>query len=257
MRQVRQAQILHRLRDGGIVSVEDLSRGLHVTASTIRRDLARLDELGLIVRVHGGATLPEGIRPGDDGDSARPFEQVVVADVAAKERVAASAAELVQDGDVVLLDIGTTTMLLARHLRGREVTVVTNSLAVLDELREDKVLELIVLGGVVRRSYRSLVGSLTEDSLRQVRADRVFIGTSGISPDGSVRDTTIVEVPVKRALMAASQQVVVLADSRKLPGSGALRVCGPDEIDVLITNADADAATLAVFREHGAQVRLA
>lgn len=254
MRQPRRAEILRRLRAGGVVEVQQLARDFEVSRSTIRRDLDVLEEEGLAQRVHGGAALPGGA---PDADLVRPFEQVAVADVAAKERVAACAAGLVDDGQTVLLDIGTTTMLLARALRGRPVTVVTASLAVLDELRDDPHVELIVLGGVLRRSYRSLVGSLTEDALRQVRADLVFLGTSGISAEGDIRDTTSVEVPVKRALLASAQRRVVLADAHKLPGTGALRVCGADQIDTLVTNEGADAATLRAMRAAGAQVRTA
>src|SRR6185312_7264631 len=151
--------------------------------------------------------------------------------VAEKDAIAVRCAELVRDGETVLLDIGTTAHRVARQLRGRSLTVITSSLAVVEELQEEETIQLILLGGVVRRDYRSLVGFLTEDNLRQVHADRLFLGTSGVRPDGQVLDTTAVEVPVKRAMIAASAQVVLVADTGKFPGTGMARVCGPEELD--------------------------
>ena len=267
MKVQRHAQIVARLRAGGAASVEELSGELAVSRSTIRRDLHELDEVGVLTRVHGGAALTSSFVPDadadadaeadahvdPDADAERPFDAVAEADRSDKEAVARVAAERVRDGEVVLLDIGTTTRILARHLRGRRVTVVTSSLAVLDELRDDDV-ELILLGGMVRRTYHSLVGVLTEDALRQLRADRAFIGTSGIAPDGSIMDTTLVEVPVKRAMIASSVEVVVVADRHKLPGTGSLRVCGPERVDVLITNHGADEEILARCAHAGVEV---
>ncbi len=244
----RHAEILRRLRSSGTDAVTDLAAALGVSPSTIRRDLVRLSEGGRLQRVHGGAQVR------DDADLRRPFAQVLVADVAEKEQVAARAARLVADGDVVLLDIGTTTMRLAVHLRGRPVTVITSSLAVLEVLHDDPDVELVLLGGVVRAAYRSLVGSLTEASLREVRADKAFLGTSGVRPDGAVLDSTRVEVPVKRALMRAADQVVLLADLHKFPGTGALKVCEAGDLDVLVTNRGADPGTVRTHRKARVEV---
>jgi DeoR/GlpR family transcriptional regulator of sugar metabolism len=165
-------------------------------------------------------------------------------------------AGLVQEGDVVLLDIGTTTVRLARHLCGRRVTVVTSSLPVVDVLRADPAVELLLLGGTLRRTYHSLVGVLTEGALRQVSADRVFLSASGVRADGQVTDSTVAEVPLKRAMMAAAEQVVLLVDRHKFPGNGALRVCGPEELDVVVTNDGADEPTVRALTAAGAEVLL-
>jgi DeoR/GlpR family transcriptional regulator of sugar metabolism len=246
----RQSEIVRRLRSEGTVAVTDLARALGVTSSTIRRDLARLDDRGSVHRVHGGAARR------DDADDDLPFSVVLAADAPEKDAVAARAAELVRDDEVVLLDIGTTAMSLARHRRGRRATVATSSLAVFDVLRDDTAVDLLLLGGMVRRAYRSMVGVLTEDALSQVRADRAFLGTSGVRPDGRVLDSTRVEVPVKRAMIRAADQVVLLADRQKFPGTGALRVCDMADIDVLVTNEGADEATLRVCRRQGVEVRV-
>lgn len=242
VRHRRQVDIVQRLKDGGATSVEDLARALGVSTATIRRDLYQLDRAGLLTRVHGGAYLKAD--PAGDWALERPFAEVAASHTADKDAVAGRAAGLVRDGDVVLLDIGTTTVLLARRLRGRSITVITSSLAVLDVLRDDERVELILLGGMVRRTYHSIVGVLTEDALRQVHADRAFLGASGIRSDGEVIDTTVIEVPVKRAMIGSADQVVVLADQHKFPGTGSLRVCDMSDVDVLVTNDGADPATL-------------
>ncbi|SCL34786.1 transcriptional regulator, DeoR family [Micromonospora rhizosphaerae] len=242
----RHEQIVRRVRSSGVVSVSSLAADLGVSASTIRRDLQVLNAHGALRRIRGGA--------GSVQVEEVPFAEVAAVAPDEKEAVARCAAEMVSDGEVLLLDIGTTTARLARHLRGRRVTVITSSLAVVDELRDDEAVELLVLGGILRRNYLSMVGMLTEDALRQLRAHRLFLGTSGIRPDGQIMDTTLVEVPVKKAMIAAAEQTVVVADRGKFPGSGLLPVCGPEEVDVIITNDDVDSATLAVFAQADTKV---
>lgn len=241
----RQAAILHRLRASGEVSVQDLTAELDVSASTIRRDLNSLGAEGLLRRVRGGGSVEP---------DPTPFAQVAAQASSEKDAVAVRGAALVRDGDVVVVDIGTTTRCLARRLAGKRITVITASLAVVDELRDDAGVELVVLGGVLRRSYCSLVGALTEQALAQLRADVCFLGTSGVRADGVVMDSTGIEVPVKRAVLAASRRTVLLADRAKYPGTGLLPVCGPEAIDVLVTNEGADPATLAVFAAAGTEV---
>ena len=248
MRYARQRAIADLVRSQAL-SVEELATRLGVSGATIRRDLAQLAGAGVVTRVHGGAA------PANGSEVDRPFD--VVADDAsdAKAAIARAAAELVRDGDVVLLDIGTTTRALARCLRGREVTVITPSLAVLDELRDDESTEVVLLGGTLRRRYHSLVGTLTEDSLRQVRGRIAFLGTSGVR-GVDVLDTTSVEVGTKRGLIVAAEEVVLLADHTKFPGTGSLRVCGLADIDVLVTDTAPTDGLRAALDEHGTRVHL-
>jgi DeoR/GlpR family transcriptional regulator of sugar metabolism len=132
--------------------------------------------------------------------------------------------------------------------------VITSSLAVVDELQDEAGIQLMVLGGMLWRDYRSLVGFMTEDNIRQVHADRLILGTSGVRPGGQVMDTTVVEVPVKRAMISVSDQVILVADAGKFPGTGMARVCEPADLDVVVTNAPADPVTAAALREAGVEV---
>ncbi len=244
----RHQLILRALRSGGPAAVTDLSEQLGVSPATVRRDLVKLEEEGLLTRVHGGAVV-------DEGD--QPFAEVAEVRVPEKDAIAVQAASMIQDGESVLLDIGTTAYRLARQLHGRRITVITSNLVVYEELADDEDIELVLLGGMVRREYRSLVGFLTEDNLRQLHADWLFLGTSGVRPGGQVMDTTVVEVPVKRAMIRAGERVVLLADRAKFPGTGMAKVCGPEELDMVVTDAPVDAATRSALEEAGVRVVVA
>lgn len=240
---------MRALRADGAGGVKVLAAQLGVSEATIRRDLEALHEQGRLTRVYGGALAVDG---GDE-----PFAEVSAVRADEKNRIARKAAELIEDGESVLLDIGTTAHQLAQQLHGRSLTVVTSNLAVLEELQNDEQIELIVLGGLLRRSYRSLVGYLTEESLRQIHVDTLFLGTSGVRPDGRVMDSTMIEVPVKRAMIQAADRVVLLADASKFPGHGVAKVCDPGELTTVVTEPGADEATRAQLAEAGVQVVLA
>ncbi|NSC24894.1 DeoR/GlpR transcriptional regulator [Streptomyces albus subsp. chlorinus] len=246
LRETRHEKLLRILGEEGVLPVGEIARRLQVSEATARRDVTDLSDAGRLRRVYGGAVARE--------PAERPFAEEEVDDLPAKDAVAARAAELIGNGETVLLDIGTTTLQLARLLHGRKITVVTSNLAVYEELRSDADVTLVLLGGEVRRNYHSLVGQLTQAALREIYADRVFLGTSGVLPDGRVLDTTEVEVPVKRAMLGAARQAVLLATARKFPGTGSARVCQAGDIDMLITGRSCDPATLATFREADVEV---
>lgn len=241
----RAEKIVERLRQRGTVSAQELVRLLQVSAPTIRRDLERLESEGALRRVHGGAYLPEaGGAVETAGEVEVPFAASAADNAAQKEAVAVQAAALVCPGQVVLLDIGTTTMRIARHLRGRHATVITASLAVLDMLRHDETADLVLLGGTLRRNYQSLVGPLTEDALGSVSADIAFLSCTGVRPDGSVVDDISQEATLKRAMVRSATRVVLAAPASKFPGTGSLRICKLDDLDDLVTNANVDEVML-------------
>lgn len=243
LRVQRRQEILNAVRSG-TSHVADLAAAFGVSEMTVRRDLRDLEREGRLTRVHGGA-----ITSGEPS-----FAEVVVERLDQKDRIGAAAAALVVDGQTIMLDIGTTTLQIARHLRGRSVTVITSNLAAYEELLPETSVELVLLGGVVRRNYRSLVGVLAEDALRQLRADVAFIGASGLGGDLSVMDSTMVEVPIKRAMLASASKAVLVVDSAKLGMRGSVRVCGAEELDVLVTDTDAPVAVCDELRAAGVEV---
>jgi Transcriptional regulators of sugar metabolism len=235
----RHAVILGHVRQTGGVSVADLADELRVSPSTIRRDLNRMDHEGILRRVRGGGTLDADLKP---------FHTVAAISSIERERIGRLAADMVEDRQVVLLDIGTTVAMVARYLRNRPVTVVTASLAVVDELRDSVATELIVLGGVLRQSYLSLVGPLTESALSGLAADMAFLGTSGVRDDLTVLDTTGTEVSIKRTILEKSARSYLLATAEKFPGSGLLSVCSATEFEGVITTAPSETPSLQTLR---------
>lgn len=232
--EVRHRRVLEIMHARGSVSVLDLAGALEVSEATVRRDLDALAGRGLLDRVRGGACLPRAaIRPEAD---TRPFRVVASQSPREKSLIARRAAELVEDGDVVALDIGTTVFAMCEHLRKRSITVVTSSLAVVRALSDSPSVDVVVMGGVLRSTYESLVGVLTESCLRQVRADVAFLGAAGVRPDGSVLDSTPSEVPIKRAMIDISSRAWLLADHQKFPGSGFLEVAPLADFTGLVTD---------------------
>ena len=253
----RQNHIISALQTAGAATVRQLAEQLSVSESTIRRDLEILDRNGELTRTYGGAVLKPRATMQDNGpgEVEEPFDETIDLDL--KTRLADTAAAMVPDRSVVLLDIGTTTPLIARRLRGRDITVITSNLAVLDELRDDEAVRVVLLGGVVRRNYRTLVGSLAELALRQVSADVLFLSCTGVRAGGAVVDNMAVEAPIKQSMIAASDRVVLLASQTKFPGSGALRLCSVEDVDVLVTTSEAPEQTLQLCRRAGGEVVVA
>ena len=219
----RQDRIVSALRSGGAASVRDLAQSLEVSESTIRRDLDLLDRNGELTRTYGGAVLRPGETVTDSGDPLQREDPSPPTPASSSSSGWPSGPpRWCRTTSVVLLDIGTTTPLVARRLRGRPVTVITSNLAVLDELRDDDAVRLVMLGGVFRRNYRSFVGSLTQSALSQVSADLLFLSCTGVRPSGHVVDNMAVEAPIKQAMIAAADRIVLLATEAKFPGTGAL-----------------------------------
>jgi DeoR/GlpR family transcriptional regulator of sugar metabolism len=243
----RRQDILRAIRSGA-THVTELATSFGVSEMTVRRDLDELAREGRIERVRGGA-VSVSAEP--------PFDQTVIERFEAKDAIGAAAAALVKDGQTVMIDIGTTTLQAARHLHGKSITVVTTSLAVYEELVPDESIELILPGGTVRRNYHSLVGILAETALRQLKADILFLGTSAVDARFDIWDTTMVEVPIKRAMIEAAAEVVLLADAEKFSMAGLVRVCEAGLIDRLVTNAPPPADAAAAAERAGITITIA
>lgn len=232
----RHEQILHELAQEG-QTVRELADSLDVSESTIRRDLSLLEQKGLLERRYGGAMLTQGSRAHTTDSGTKELANnatTQMVDFELKDRIAREAAAMVQDGDVIILDIGSTTPLIARHLHGHHVTVITSNIAVFDELRNDDAVDVVLLGGVLRRNQQSLVGPLTELAISQISADIMFLSCTGIR-ENYVVDNMAVEAPIKRALISSAQKVVLLASEKKFPGTGGMQLCSLNDVDVVIT----------------------
>ena len=243
----RRARLLARLREDGQASVATLARDLDVTPSTVRRDLTRLARDGVLVRTYGGAAASAAT------DRRVPPDPRI----AAKRAIAAAASDLVVDDQTIAISSGTTTLELARLLVDRRLTVITNALDVAAILLDRPGIELVVLGGVVRPGMHSTLGHLAELALGELRADVLFMGIGAASPEQGLMNDSIPEILTDRALRRAARTCVVLADASKLGRVAPAFVFGLDQVDTIVTDADADRDVVAAFEAGGVHVVVA
>ena len=243
----RRALILDRLRSQGRVLANDLTDEFDVSSDTIRRDLRELDALGLLRRVHGGA-LP---RHGD----ASPFAARARRAPEAKASIARRAAGCISDGQVVVLDGGTTTLELARALPDElQASIVTTSPPIAVALAEHPRLEVTVVGGTLRPNALVTVGAAAVQALELIRADIVFLGVCGLHPQIGVTTEDLEERHVKAAMIEGAAEVVALADHDKLGTAMAVVVAPLSAVTQLVTDAEVEEAALAPYRALGIEV---
>ncbi len=248
------AERLDRIRQillsQGAVRVAALSRELDVSEVTIRSDLARLEQEGFARRTHGGAVLARGTR------FERPFAEQEARFREEKQRIGAAAAALIEDGDTIILDVGTTTTEIARHLPPvTNLVVVTSALNIALELERHPGVTVVVTGGTLRPMQHSLVNPLATILLAQINADKLFLGCNGVSADKGITNSNLQEAEVKRAMIAAAKRVIVVADSSKIGAVAAAHVAPISVVHQLITDDHADEAEVERLRQRGIDVR--
>jgi DeoR family glycerol-3-phosphate regulon repressor len=242
----RQAMLLNEVRARGSASVESLAERFGVTLQTMRRDVQRLSDDGLLARFHGGVRMP-GSTTENIGHQQR--EQL---NGAAKLRIAREVARALPQGCSLILNIGTTTEAVARELmQHKGLRVITNNLNVAAILSGNPDCEVIVAGGVVRGRDRGIVGEATVEFIRQFRVDIAVMGISGIEADGTLRDFDYREVKVARTILAHSREVWLVADHSKFNRAAMVEMGRLDQIDVLFTDAPPPAPFPALLAEAG------
>ena len=246
----RRQVILEQLRRDGKVAAAELSVALAVSPDTVRRDLQELSEMGLLRRVHGGA-LPAA-------SGARPYAVRRGQAPAAKEVIARATCRLLRSGQVILLDAGTTTLEVARHLPAElRATIVTNSPPIAVALADHPNVEVTMLGGRVDREAHATVGAATIEALRAIRADILVLGVCSLHPDIGITVNDLEESYVKRAMIANAAEVVAVSAADKL-GSAAPFVVGPvEELTHLVTDRSSPPAQLDLYRSNGVEVVVA
>jgi DeoR/GlpR family transcriptional regulator of sugar metabolism len=242
--QQRKSHILNVLRRDGQVVAKALSAELSLSEDTIRRDLRELAQEGLLQRVHGGA-LPASPAVADFSGRQQmaPDEKVAIG---------RAAAALVQQGQVVFIDGGTTAVQMARHLDSRlQATVVTHSPSVALELMPHAGIEVVMIGGRLFRHSIVNVGAGAVEEIKRIRADIYFMGVTGIHPEAGLSTGDLEEANIKRALMTAAAETVVLASSEKLGRASAYAIAAVDDVSALIVFENVPSATLKPYRKRG------
>jgi DeoR family transcriptional regulator of aga operon len=254
--EVRRAQMLAVIRTLDFARVGELSERFGISAVTVRADLDALASRGEVHRVRGGA-IPRALLEEDfangNGDDRASKEKVLIG---------RAAALLVNDGDSVLMDMGSTTAAFARALAERtelaEVTVFTNGLKTALELEVAAPrITVVLLGGTLRSLRHSLVEPLASVMLEKINVHTVVVGCSGVHPVAGFTNADLPEAEVKKRMLLAGERRVVLADGSKLGRVELARLCAVEDVDVLISGASADAVIADALREQGCDVRLA
>jgi len=244
----RRLEILRQLFLTGYVEAKELALTLDVDSSTIRRDLEALARGGRLQRTHGGARVNAGAVD-------VPYAMKQQERMFAKDAIASAACEVVRDGDSVLLDSGSTTYQLAIALRTRnDLTIVTNDLRIGRLVADYPNVHLLVTGGELLSSTYTLFGERAVTFIEDLRVDWAFLGADAIDAIAGITNTNTLEIPLKRAMIAAGRSTVVLADSTKFDRRALVRVAELHEVDQVLTD---DELTLERAAPYGEQVRRA
>jgi DeoR family transcriptional regulator of aga operon len=251
IRDSRLRSIIEVIDDNGAAGVEELAELLSVSPATVRRDLARLADQGVITRSHGGAMRA-------DAGLEVPISYRRGTAVAQKRRIAAAAATLIGEGAIVGITGGTTTLEVARALTPvRKLTVVTNALNVGMQLARHRNIRLILTGGVCRTASFELSGPIAESTLSGYNLDVAFVGVDGIDVDAGCTTHDDAEARANAALVKIARHTVIVADSSKIGRVAFASICRLDLVEQLITDTEADPQAVSRLEEVGLRVVLA
>jgi DeoR/GlpR family transcriptional regulator of sugar metabolism len=234
----------------GFATLDELSRVLGVSESTIRRDLEVLDLAGSVKRTHGGAVYAGEVR------SMPPFDERTGTAAAEKRAIGQAAAALLQDGDTVLLDGGTTTLEVARALVGRRVQVVTNSLPIAQLLASSQQTDLILIGGYVYPRTGVALGPLAIATMQSIRVRTAILGAGGIVREG-IYNSNLLLVETERQMMSCGQEVMIVADYTKFGRLALARLCGLEAVHSVVVDSGLGAEHRAMLEEAGLAIHIA
>jgi DeoR family transcriptional regulator of aga operon len=247
----RRQYIVGLAQKHGRVLVEELSESLGISRITIRKDLDYLQDQGLLQRTHGGALLP-----GSGALSDPSLQEKQGRHSQEKQRIAAAAANLVQEGQCILLDSGTTTTAVAKALkRYSHLTIITNAVNIAGELSGSN-FEVLLTGGSMRKNSFSLVGPLAEDMLHEMHADILFLGVDGFDLEVGLTTPNVMESRVNRAMVKASSLVVAVCDSTKFNRRSLSKIVDATAIHHVITDTGLTPETADAIRSAGIKLTL-
>lgn len=242
----RQQRILSILRETEYSAVEDLGARLQVSPVTVRRDLDYLSERGLLVRVHGGAEIRQTL----SGEV--PFTEKKTTHVREKVAIGRYAASLLQDGDTLLMNGGATTLEVIRHIRRKNVRIITNNAAAINALPPNNRVELILLGGEYRQESHSLIGEVTLFELSKIFAPVVMLGTNGIDLKKGFTCSVYRESGVNRGMLEqAGERVYFLADHSKINRAAPFQTAPPEADYPIITDEGIESHIFKTYEEAG------
>lgn len=243
--QSRKDKILEMLKEDGSVKVAELSRIFKVSDVTIRQDLEKLEQGGLVTRKHGGAFLKT------IGKQVQNFALANLINMDKKELIGKKAAEYIDNGDTIILDSGTTTTEIAKAIIDKQnITVITNAINIVMLLGANPAIDVILTGGEFKAPTLSLTGQKAADFFDGLHADKLFLATAGISLKSGLTYPSLSDIAVKKAMIEAADKVYLVADSTKVGKSSLASLGALSLIHYLITDSDITEKDKEVFKEH-------
>ena len=246
----RHSEILRMLDSSSVVKVSDLSGRFMVSEETVRRDLERLEQDGVVRRIYGGAVRVSGRA------MELSFQRRQTRNLDQKRRIANLAKELLADGESVIMDASTTVLELARALPHMRLTVLTNSVSTVLEL-SNREISVMSTGGMLRQNNLSFVGPIAERALEGYYVDKAFISCRGIAVREGATDASDVEVELKRRMLRAARRVIFLVDSSKFGQVGFCSICSLRDVHTIVTDNKVPAHVVADLQEAGVEVLIA
>jgi DeoR family fructose operon transcriptional repressor len=246
----RHIRIVSILEEKGVITIEALSDAFDVSRNTVRRDLRRLEEQGLLRLTHGGAVATNQVPMGP------PVHERADLYVDERRRIGATAAKMVRDGDSILLDAGTTTEQIARHLKPESgITVITNALNVAAALAQSKGITAVIIGGILNNVTGCTAGFHAEQFLYQFHVNKAFISAGAVTEE-TAYNTNAFEIQMKQEMMDAADEAVLVVSSNKVGAASLAAISRVSEFSALITDDQADAGTLSKIHDLGVEVIL-
>lgn len=244
----RHKEILQFLAEKGSVKTSTLCNLLSASRETVRRDLESLEEKGMLRRIHGGAVRVEQDR--EFSSQYTSFDQRKNNYSLYKEEIALEAAKYISEGQAIALDSGTTSLELARVIKNRfhALTVVTNSLTIANELADAKGITLVLTGGIYNFEEKAFLSDMATLILSRINIDLLFLTTCGISVERGITYQRIDDLIVQSKFMEASDKTIVISDSSKLGVNSLVRMCGIEEISMIITDSHASAESIQTLK---------
>lgn len=244
----RQNKILTLAREHGRVDVDELSQSFKVSPQTIRKDLNELCEKQMLQRIHGGAIVGSGIENVS-------YEARRLLAPESKKSIGRRAAQLIPDNSSLLINIGTTTEQVAHALKDHHgLLVITNNVNAVHIMKNFMGIELIIAGGLVRRSDGGIVGVAAVDFINQFKVDYAVIGVSAIDEDGSLLDYDFREVRVAQAIIENARHVILVADLIKLERNAPVRIGHISQINTMVIDGDLPQKLKKICHDHGVEV---
>jgi DeoR family transcriptional regulator, fructose operon transcriptional repressor len=247
----RWEKIIHFIESRGSASVEDIGQALNISPATVRRDLARINQRGLITRTRGGAIPTQNAHIGPTLAQSKKINPQE------KEQIGLASARLVENNDMLVFDGGYTTYQVAKHLQAKNLRVVTNSFDVVQALAHSKDLTIIMLGGEFNSESGTTVGPLTERQMHEFCVDKAILGADAFSVENGLCSPTPQTMQTKKAMIQMAKEVILVADHSKLGCTALYRIAAVEDISTLVTDDKADPETLENFRRAGIEVIVA